>query len=388
MEVMENAFLIDLNENQLVIRNTIRDYAEKNNRPFIMRYDEAQEFPHYIMKQLGELGYLGVLIPEKYGSAGFGYIDLVIIIEELEKVDPSIALSVAAHNGLCTNHIFKFGNEEQKQKYLPDLTSGEKIGAWGLTEASSGSDAAGLESTAEKVEGAYILNGNKAFITHGTVGETVVIMAITDKSKGRKGISAFILEKGNDGFIVGKKENKLGMRASDTTQLLFDNCRMPGKNLIGNENEGFTQALQILEGRRVTIAALSLGLAEGALHAALSYSKIRKQFGKSLNEFQAIQFKIADIHTNIEAARLLTYRAAILKDCGKANRKEAAMAKFFASETAEKAANEAVQIFGGYGYIKEYPVEKFYRDAKLLTIGEGTSEIQRIVIAGELLKDK
>ncbi|MGA7722574.1 MAG: acyl-CoA dehydrogenase family protein [Ignavibacteriaceae bacterium] len=388
MEVMENAFLTDLNENQLVIRNTLRDYAEKNIRPFIMKYDEAQEFPHIIMKQLGELGYLGVLIPEKYGGAGLGYIDLVIIIEELAKVDPSIALSVAAHNGLCTNHIFKFGNEEQRQKYLPDLTSGEKIGAWGLTEASSGSDAAGLESTAEKVEGAYILNGNKSFITHGTVGETVVIMAITDKSKGREGISAFILEKGNNGFIVGKKENKLGMRASDTTQLLFDNCRIPGKNLIGNENEGFTQALGILEGGRVSIAALSLGLAEGALHAALSYSKIRKQFGKSLNEFQAIQFKLADIHTNIEAARLLTYRAAILKDCGKANRKEAAMAKLFASETAEKAANEAVQIFGGYGYIKEYPVEKFYRDAKLLTIGEGTSEIQRIVIAGELLKDK
>ena len=287
-----------------------------------MKYDEAQEFPHIIMKQLGELGYLGVLIPEKYGGAGLGYIDLVIIIEELAKVDPSIALSVAAHNGLCTNHIFKFGNEEQRQKYLPDLTSGEKIGAWGLTEASSGSDAAGLESTAEKVEGAYILNGNKSFITHGTVGETVVIMAITDKSKGREGISAFILEKGNNGFIVGKKENKLGMRASDTTQLLFDNCRIPGKNLIGNENEGFTQALGILEGGRVSIAALSLGLAEGALHAALSYSKIRKQFGKSLNEFQAIQFKLADIHTNIEAARLLTYRAAILKDCGKANRKK------------------------------------------------------------------
>jgi alkylation response protein AidB-like acyl-CoA dehydrogenase len=387
MEVMENTFLTDLNENQIVIRNTVRDYAEKNIRPFIMKFDEAQEFPYSIIQQLGELGYLGILIPEKYGGAGLGYIDLVIIIEELAKVDPSIALSVAAHNGLCTNHIFKFGNEEQKQKYLPGLTSGKKIGAWGLTEAASGSDAAGLESTAEKVNGSYILNGNKTFITNGTVGETAVVMAITDKRKGRKGISAFILEKGIEGFIVGKKENKLGMRASDTTQLLFDNCRIPEENLIGNENEGFTQALQILEGGRVSIAALSLGLAEGALNAAVNYSKTRKQFGKSINKFQAIQFKLANIHTNIEAARLLTYRAAILKDCGKANRKEAAMAKLFASETAEKAANEAVQIFGGYGYIKEYPVEKFYRDAKLLTIGEGTSEIQRIVIAGELLKD-
>ena len=387
MEVMENPFLTDLNENQTIIRNTIREYAEKNIRHVIMKYDESQEFPYEIMHQLGELGLLGILVSETYGGAGLGYTDMAIIIEELAKVDPSIALSVAAHNGLCTNHIFKFGNEEQKQKYLPDLTSGKKIGAWGLTESSSGSDAAGLKTTAEKKGGYYILNGNKTFITHGTVGKTAVIMAITDKEKGRKGISAFILEKGTEGFIVGKKENKLGMRASDTTQLTFENCKVPKENLIGNEGEGFIQALQILEGGRVSIAALSLGLAQGALSAAIKYSKERKQFGKSINEFQAIQFKLADMHTNIEAARLLIYHAATMKDNGKPNRKEAAMAKLFASEMAEKAANEAVQIFGGYGYVKDYPVEKFYRDAKLLTIGEGTSEIQRIVIAGEILKD-
>jgi alkylation response protein AidB-like acyl-CoA dehydrogenase len=387
MEVMEKAFLTDLNENQLVIRNTIRDYAEKYIRPVIMKYDESQEFPLDIMHQLGELGFLGILIPENYGGAGLGYTEMAIIIEELAKVDPSIALSVAAHNGLCTNHIFKFGNEEQKHKYLPDLTSGKKIGAWGLTESFSGSDAAGLKSTAEKKDDFYILNGSKTFITHGTVGEIVVVMAITNKDKGRKGISAFILEKGMEGFIVGKKENKLGMRACDTTQLAFDNCKVPKENLIGNEDEGFIQTLQILEGGRVSIAALSLGLAQGALNASIKYSKERKQFGKAINEFQAIQFKLADMLTNIEAARLLTYKAASMKDNGKPNRKEAAMAKLFASETAEKAANEAVQIFGGYGYIKDFPVEKFYRDAKLLTIGEGTSEIQRIVIAGEMLKD-
>jgi alkylation response protein AidB-like acyl-CoA dehydrogenase len=387
MEVMENAFLTELNDHQIIIRDTIRDFAEKNIRPVIMKHDESQEFPYEIMRQLGELGFLGILVPEDYGGSGFSYIDMALIIEELAKVDPSIALSVAAHNGLCTNHIYKFGNEEQKRKYLPDLTSGRKLGMWGLTESSSGSDAASLKTTAVKKNDYFILNGNKTFITHGTVGETAVIMAITNKEKGRKGISAFILEKGMEGFIVGKKENKLGMRASDTTQLTFENCKVPKENLIGNEDEGFIQALQILEGGRVTIAALSLGLAQGALSASLKYSKERKQFGKAINEFQAIQFKLADMHTNIEAARLLTYRAAVLQDNGKPNRKEAAMAKLFASETAEKAANEAVQIFGGYGYVKDYPVEKFYRDAKLLTIGEGTSEIQRIVIAGEMLKD-
>ena len=387
MEVMESPFLCELNENQLIIRDTIRDFAEKNIRPIVMEYDESQKFPTEILKHLGNLGFLGIVIPEKYGGAGLGYQEFAIIIEELAKVDPSIALSVAAHNGLCTNHIYRFGNEEQREKYLPDLASGKKIGAWGLTEPSSGSDAAGLKSTAEKKGDYYILNGSKNFITHGTVGETAVVMAITDKAKRKKGISAFILEKGMEGFIAGKKENKLGMRACDTTQLAFDNCKVPAKNLIGKEGEGFIQAMQILEGGRISIASLSVGLAQGALDAALKYSKERKQFGKELSEFQAIQFKLSDMLTGIEAARLLTYRAANMKDKGLPNKKEAAMAKLYASEIAEKAASEAVQILGGYGFIKDYPVEKFYRDVKLLTIGEGTSEIQRIVIARELLED-
>lgn len=386
MDIMENPFLCDLNENQLIIRDTVRDFAEKNIRPVIMDYDESQKFPSEIIKQLGELGFLGIVIPEKYGGAGLGYLEFAIIIEELAKVDPSIALSVAAHNGLCTNHIYRFGNEEQRKEYLPDLASGKKIGAWGLTESYSGSDAAGLKSFAEKKGDYYILNGGKTFTTHGTVGETAVVMAITNKEKGKKGISAFILEKGMEGFIAGKKENKLGMRASDTTQLAFDNCKVPVKNLIGNEGEGFIQAMQILEGGRISIASLSVGLAQGALNAALKYSKERKQFGKELSEFQAIQFKLSDMLTGIESARLLTYRAANMKDKGLPNKKEAAMAKLYASEVAEKAASEAVQILGGYGFIKDYPVEKFYRDVKLLTIGEGTSEIQRIVIARELLE--
>ncbi len=288
---------------------------------------------------------------------------------------------------LGTNHICRFGNEAQKKKYLPDLTSGKKIAAWGLTESVSGSDAGGLRTTAEKKGDHYVLNGSKTFTTHGTVGETLVIMAITDKSKGKKGISAFILEKGMEGLIVGKKENKLGMRASDTTQLTFENCKVPAENLIGEEGEGFIQAMKILEGGRISIAAVSVGLAQGALSASVKYVGERKQFGKHLSEFQAIQFKLADMSMNVEAARLLTLRAAVMKDKGQPNTKEAAMAKLFASEIAEKAANEAVQIFGGYGFIKDYPVEKFYRDVKLLTIGEGTSEIQRIVIARDLLKD-
>lgn len=386
MELIEPNFLTDLTEDQTTIRDTIRGFAEKNIKPVIMEFDESQKFPLEIIKQLGELGFLGILVPEQYGGAGLNYVDFTIIIEELAKVDPSIALSVAAHNGLCTNHISRFGNEDQKKKYLPDLTSGKKLGAWGLTESSSGSDAAGLRTTAEKKGDFYILNGSKTFITHGTVGETAVIMAITDKDKGKKGISAFILEKGMEGFIVGKKENKLGMRASDTTQLTFENCKVPAENLIGEEGEGFIQALKILEGGRISIAALSVGLAQGCLDAAVKYSKERRQFGKNLSEFQAIRFKISEMAVNIEAARLLTFRSAQMKDHDQPNIKEAAMAKLFASEIAEKAASDAVQIFGGYGFIKDYPVEKFYRDVKLCTIGEGTSEIQRIVIARELLK--
>lgn len=381
-----NSFTMDFTENQTLIKNTIKEFAEKNIKPYIMQFDESQEFPMEIMRQLGELGFMGILFPEEYGGAGLGYMEYALIVEELAKVDPSISLSVAAHNGLCTNHIYQYANNEQKKKYLPDLATGKKIGAWGLTESSSGSDAASLKSIAVKSGGKYILNGSKTFITHGTVGEIAVVMAITDKEKGKKGISAFILEKGMKGFIAGKKENKLGMRASDTTQLIFDNCEIPEENLLGNEGEGFSQAMIVLEGGRISIAALSVGLAQGCLDACTKYSKERKQFGKSLSEFQATQFKLSQMATNIEAARLLTYRAAAMKDQGKPNTKEAAMAKLFASEIAEKCANDAVQIFGGYGYMKDYPVEKFYRDVKLLTIGEGTSEIQRIVIARDYLK--
>ena len=379
-------FLMELSENQIMIRDTVRDFCEKTIRPVYMQFDESQEFPMDIMRQLGELGFLGILVSEEFGGAGLGYIEYAIIVEELAKIDPSISLSVAAHNGLCTNHIYQFANESQRKKYVPDLASGKKIGAWGLTESFSGSDAAGLKSTAQKNGDKYILNGSKNFITHGGVGETAVVMAITDKDKGKKGISAFILEKGMKGFIVGKKENKLGMRASETVQLTFDSCEVPAENLLGNEGEGFMQAMKILEGGRISIAALSIGLAQGCLDASIKYSKERKQFGKSLSEFQATQFKLSQMATNIEAARLLTYKAAVMKDQGKPNTKEAAMAKLFASEIAEKCANDAVQIFGGYGYIKDYPVEKFYRDVKLLTIGEGTSEIQRIVIARDYLK--
>jgi alkylation response protein AidB-like acyl-CoA dehydrogenase len=327
------------------------------------------------------------LFPEKYGGSGLGYVEFEIIIEELARVDPSIALSVAAHNGLCTSHIFRFGNEEQKHKYVPDLASGEKIGAWALTEPASGSDASGLQTVAEKTNDGYLLNGSKTFITHGANGETAVVMAITDKAKGKKGISAFIVEKDTPGFIVGKKENKLGMRSCETSQLTFENCLVPEENLIGEQGMGFIQSLQILEGGRISIASLSVGLAQGCLDESIKYSKVREQFGKPLSDFQSTQFKFADMLTNIEAARMLTLRAAYMKDKGIPNRKEAAIAKLFASEIAEKAASEAVQIHGGYGFIKDYPVEKYYRDVKLLTIGEGTSEIQRIVIARELLNN-
>ena len=383
----QKPFLPELTDNQIIIRNTIREFAEKNIRPVIMDYDELQKFPMEIMKQLGGLGFLGILVPEEYGGANLGYVEYAIIIEELSRVDPSIGLSVAAHNGLCTNHINRFGNEAQKKKYLPDLASGKKIGAWGLTESFSGSDAAGLKSFAVKEGNFWILNGSKQFTTHGTVGETYVVMAITNKDAGKKGISAFILEKGMEGLIIGKKENKLGMRASDTTQLAFENCKVPIENLCGEEGLGFINSMQILEGGRISIAACSVGLAQGCLDASLKYSQERKQFGKALSDFQATQFKLAEMATNIEAARMLTYCAAVMKDAGIPNTKEAAEAKLFASEIAEKASSEAVQIFGGYGFIKEYPVEKFYRDVKLLTIGEGTSEIQRIVIARDLLKN-
>lgn len=387
MENNNTQFIIELDENRKTIRDTIRDFAESVIKPVVMDYDESQKFPIEIMRQLGELGFLGILVPEEYGGAGLGYVEYALVVEELARIDPSIALSVAAHNGLCTNHILMHANEELKKKYLPDLASGKIIGAWGLTEPSSGSDAAAMQTTAVLDGNKYILNGTKNFITHGASGNTAVVMAITDKSKGKKGISAFILEKGFPGFSAGKKENKLGMRASETTQLLFDNCIVPKENLIGNEGEGFVQAMKILEGGRISIAALSVGLAQGCLEASISYSKERKQFNKPISEFQGIQFKLSDMATEIEAARLMTFKAALLKDSGKSVFSIAAKAKLFASEIATKAANEAVQIFGGYGFVKDYPVEKFYRDVKLLTIGEGTSEVQRIVLARDLLQD-
>ena len=387
MHQSNGQFIPELSENQVIIRDTIKQFAEQKIRPIIMDLDESQRFPVEIFRELGELGFMGIIFPEEYGGAGLGYVDFVLIIEELAKVDPSIGLSVAAHNGLCTNHIFRFGNDEQKKKYLPDLVSGKKIGAWGLTEPGSGSDAAGLKSIAVKKGNKFILNGSKAFTTHGASGETLVVMAITDKEKKNKGISAFILEKGMPGLIVGKKENKLGMRASETVQLTFENCEVPEENLLGEEGMGFINAMQILEGGRISIAALSVGLAMGCLENSIKYSKERQQFGKPLSAFQATQFKLAEMKTNIDSAHLLTLRAAQMKDKGLPNIKEAAMAKLFASEIAEKASSEAVQIFGGYGFVKDYPVEKFYRDVKLCTIGEGTSEIQRIVIAKELLKE-
>jgi alkylation response protein AidB-like acyl-CoA dehydrogenase len=378
---------VELSEEQIAIRDTIRDFALTEIKPHILEWDEEQHFPRDVFTKLGELGFLGVLVPEEFGGSNLGYTEYALIVEELAKVEPGIALSVAAHNGLCTNHINLFGNKEQKEKYLPDLASGKKLGAWGLTEPGSGSDAAAMSSTAEKEGNTYKLNGTKNFITHGKVSGTAVIMAITDKEAGHRGISAFIVEKGTPGFSAGKKENKLGMRISETSQLILEDCLVPAENLLGTEGEGFKQALKILEGGRISIAALSLGLAEGAYAEAKKYAMERKQFGKTLAEFQAINFKLADMATQIEAAKLLTYKAAALKDAGKYDKKAAAMAKLYASETAVRVANEAVQIFGGYGYVKDYPVEKFYRDAKLLTIGEGTSEIQRIVIARELQKD-
>ena len=384
---MLNPNIIEFTENQQIIRDTIRSFAEEKIRPHVMEYDEAQKFPMEIMQELGELGFLGILVPEEFGGAGMGYVEYAIVIEELGRIDPSIALSVAAHNGLCTNHINIYGNDYIKNKYLRDLAEGRIVGAWGLTEPGSGSDAAGMSTTADRDGDFYVLNGTKSFITHGGVGKTAVVMAKTDRENRSRGISAFVLEKGMEGFSVGKKENKLGMRASETTQLIFENCKVPKENLLGNEGEGFIQAMQILEGGRISIASESIGLAAGCLEAALNYSKERKQFNKTLSEFQAIQFKLADMATELEAARLLTYKAASMKDKGEDISISAAMAKLFASEVATRASNEAVQILGGYGFMKDYPVEKFYRDVKLLTIGEGTSEVQRIVIAKKMLKD-
>jgi len=368
-----------------MVQEMARNFAEKEMKPHVMKYDESQEFPVEIFKKMSELGLLGIVIPEEYGGAGLGYLDLVTIFEELAKVDPSVTLSVAAHNGLCTNHIYTFGNEGQRRKYVSELASGRKLGAWALTEPSSGSDAGGMRSFALRQDDGWILNGSKVFTTNGSVADVCVVMVLTEKSKGKQGISAFILEKGMKGFSVGKKENKLGMRASDTSTLVFENVRIPKENLIGDEYQGFKQALHVLDGGRVGIAAMSVGIAQGCLEASLRYAKERKQFGKQLVEFEAIQWKLADMAVEVDAARLLTFKSAFLKHQGKDITLAAAIAKYFASEIAVKAANEAVQIHGGYGYIKEFPVEKFYRDVKLMTIGEGTSEVQKMVIARRLL---
>jgi len=376
---------LELTPEQEAIRQMVREFAEAEIRPVVSYYDETQEFPHQLFAKMGELGLLGILVPPEYGGAGLGYMEFALIIEELARVCPAIALSVAAHNGLCTNHILSFGSEELKRRYLPELASGKALGAWALTEPGSGSDAAALRTTARCEGDVYILNGSKSFTTHGGVGSIAVVMALTDPQRGRHGISAFVLEKGMPGFSAGKKENKLGMRASDTTTLLLDNVRVPAENLIGTEGEGYRQALYVLDGGRISIAALAVGLAQGALEHALQYALQRQQFGQPLVEFQAIQMKLARLSTELEAARLLTYRAAWLRQQGRSVRLEAAQAKLFASELAVRAAEEAVQIFGGYGYVKDYPVEKLYRDAKLLTIGEGTSEIQRLIIARQLL---
>jgi alkylation response protein AidB-like acyl-CoA dehydrogenase len=375
-----------LTQTELEVQKLARDFARSRIAPVVMKFDESQEFPMDIIRELGDMGFMGVTFPEQYGGANFPTMIYAIVVEEISAVDPSVGLTVAAHNGLCTNHIYLFASEELKKKYLPDLTTGKKVGAWGLTENVSGSDAGAMKTTAEKKDGYYYLNGSKAFITHGGVGETAVVMAVTDKEKGTKGISAFILEKGFEGFKVGKKENKLGMRSSDTCELIFENCKVPAENLIGNEGEGFKQAMTILDGGRVSIAALSVGIAQGALENSIKYAKQRKQFGKALAEFQAIQFKLADMATELEAARLLTYRSARMKDEGKDYKFAASMAKYFASEIASKATGEAVQIHGGYGFVKEFPVEKLYRDVKLCTIGEGTSEVQKMVMARKLVE--
>lgn len=376
----------ELNENQKMIAQTVRDFAEKEIRPHFMEWDETQEFPVQVFKKLGELGMMGVFIPEEYGGSGFGYDEYITVVSEIAKVCGSIGLSVAAHNSLCTGHIYYHGSEEQKKKYLPKLASAEWIGAWGLTETGTGSDAGGMNTTAVRDGNEWVLNGSKNFITHGKSGDVAVVIARTGAKGDSKGMSAFIVEKGTPGFSAGKKENKLGMRASETCELIFNDCRIPAENLIGEEGRGFQQAMQILDGGRISIGALSLGIAKGAYEAAIKYSKEREQFGKPISQFQAIAFKLADMATQIEAAELLLYQAAYLKNNKKNLTRESAIAKYYASEVACTVANEAVQIFGGYGYTKDFPVEKFYRDAKLCTIGEGTSEIQKLVISREILK--
>lgn len=382
---MSVSFNFSETETQQSVKAMVRDFAEKNIRPHIMEWDEAQHFPVELFKQLGDLGLMGVLVPEEYGGSGLGYQEYVDVIVEVARVCGSIGLSLAAHNSLCTGHIMAFATEEQKQKWLPKLATAEWIGAWGLTEANTGSDALRMMTTAVEDGDDYIINGAKNWITHGKSGDIAVVMVRTGEQGSSKGISAIVVERGTPGFSAGKKENKLGMRASETTEMIFDNCRVPKANLLGNVGEGFKQAMKVLDGGRISIAALALGIAKGAFDAAVAYSKQRQQFGQPISSFQAISFKLADMATEIEAAELLIRQAADLKNRHLPMTKESAMAKYFASEVSVRVATEAVQIFGGYGYTKDFPVEKFYRDSKLCTIGEGTSEIQKIVIAREIL---
>jgi alkylation response protein AidB-like acyl-CoA dehydrogenase len=373
-------------ERQAILQ-TLRDFLESEVRPHVMKWDEAQEFPLEVFRKLGELGFLGVLFPEEYGGAGLSYMDYQAIIEEIASVDPSIALALAAHNSLGSNHIFQFGSETQRRKYVPRLASGEWMAAWGLTEAEAGSDSSGTKTTAVRDGDKWVLNGSKNFITNASVGSVAVLMAVTDRSKKNRGISAFIVELDNAGIRVGKKENKLGMRASDTCTLVMEDCRIPLGNMLGEEGSGWVDSMKILDGGRISIAALSVGLARGAYQAALAYSQQRRQFGKALSEFEAIQFYLAEMATDIDAARLLTERAAIAKDAGTPVTKLSAQAKLYASEAAVRVTDRAIQIHGGYGFTKDYPVEKYYRDVRLCTVGEGTSEIQKLVIAKQLLSD-
>jgi alkylation response protein AidB-like acyl-CoA dehydrogenase len=387
LTILEECLDFQLNDEQQHLRKSVREFAEREIAPNVLKWDEASEFPLATIKELGKLGLLGTIFPAEYGGAGMGYVEYVIAIEELSRVDGSVGIIVAAHTSLCSNHMFLAGNEEQKKKYVSKLATGEFIGAWGLTEPSSGSDAGSARMSAVRKGKGWVLNGTKTFITNGHYADVALVIAVTDRAAHTHGLSAFIVEKGTKGFRAGKKENKLGLRASDTSELIFEDCFVPAENLVGKEGDGFIDAMRVLDGGRISIAALGLGMAQGAYESALKYSKQRQQFGKAISEFQAIQWKLADMATEIDAARLLTMRAASMKDAGLKTTLESSMAKLYTSEVAVRCANEGVQIHGGYGFIKDYPAEKFYRDVKLCTIGEGTSEIQRLVIARQLLKD-
>ena len=376
----------ELSEEQKQIKMSVREFAEAEIAPHVMEWDEAQHFPIELKPKLAELGLMGVIFPEEYGGAAMGYVEYATIIEELSRVDGSVGISVAAHNSLCSNHIYEFGSEEQRQKYLVPLARGEHHGAWGLNEPSAGSDASGTRSTAVREGDGWVVNGSKNFITHAINADTCVAVAVTDRAQRSRGITAFVFEKGMPGFLPSKKENKLGLRASETASVIFEDCHVPDANRLGEEGQGFINAMQILDGGRISIAALAVGIAQGAYESALRYSKERQQFGKPISEFQAIQFKLANMATQIDAARLLMYRAAWLKDEKRKVTKESSMAKLFASEMSVNVCEEAIQIHGGYGYTKDYPAEKYWRDSKLCTIGEGTSEIQRLIIAREILK--